>query len=222
MKKNLSITRKLLTIKSLTALLAVIFFSLDNGGLLKAQDADYHFGIRGGVGMSTLTGFENNGLKLGITAGGYAKYMIDEYSSINAELSYSTGGQQSEKWLENGSEQLKVYSKYNLHYLNLPILYQYYFTDILGVEGGVNFRYCLTGSLKTKVGNERWQSVDFDQNYYNSFDLGLIFGVYTENLIPHDNFFVSLRSYFGFLDVVKNVGANKNISIQISVGYMFK
>ena len=222
MKKNLSITRKLLTIKSLTALLAVIFFSLDNGGLLKAQDADYHFGIRGGVGMSTLTGFENNGLKLGITAGGYAKYMIDEYSSINAELSYSTGGQQSEKWLENGSEQLKVYSKYNLHYLNLPILYQYYFTDILGVEGGVNFRYCLTGSLKTKVGNERWQSVDFDQNYYNSFDLGLIFGVYTENLIPHDNFFVSLRSYFGFLDVVKDVGANKNISIQISVGYMFK
>ena len=199
-----------------------MFFSLDNGGSLIAQDADYHFGIRGGVGMSTLTGFENNGLKLGITAGGYAKYMIDEYSSINAELSYSTGGQQSEKWLENGSEQLKVYSKYNLHYLNLPILYQYYFTDILGVEGGVNFRYCLTGSLKTKVGNERWQSVDFDQNYYNSFDLGLIFGVYTENLIPHDNFFVSLRSYFGFLDVVKDVGANKNISIQISVGYMFK
>ena len=222
MKKNLSITRKSLTIKSLIALLAVMFFSLDNGGSLIAQDADYHFGIRGGVGMSTLTGFENNGLKLGITAGGYAKYMIDEYSSINAELSYSTGGQQSEKWLENGSEQLKVYSKYNLHYLNLPILYQYYFTDILGVEGGVNFRYCLTGSLKTKVGNERWQSVDFDQNYYNSFDLGLIFGVYTENLIPHDNFFVSLRSYFGFLDVVKDVGANKNISIQISVGYMFK
>ena len=199
-----------------------MFFSLDNGGSLIAQDADYHFGIRGGVGMSTLTGFENNGLKLGITAGGYAKYMIDEYSSINAELSYSTGGQQSEKWLENGSEQLKVYSKYNLHYLNLPILYQYYFTDILGVEGGVNFRYCLTGSLKTKVGNESWQSVDFDQNYYNSFDLGLIFGVYTENLIPHDNFFVSLRSYFGFLDVVKDMGANKNISIQISVGYMFK
>ena len=222
MKKNLSITRKSLTIKSLIALLAVMFFSLDNGGSLIAQDADYHFGIRGGVGMSTLTGFENNGLKLGITAGGYAKYMIDEYSSINAELSYSTGGQQSEKWLENGSEQLKVYSKYNLHYLNLPILYQYYFTDILGVEGGVNFRYCLTGSLKTKVGNESWQSVDFDQNYYNSFDLGLIFGVYTENLIPHDNFFVSLRSYFGFLDVVKDMGANKNISIQISVGYMFK
>ena len=217
-----SAKRKSLTIKSLMALLTVVLFSFANGGDLEAQDLDFHFGVRGGVGMSTLSGFDNNGLKLGLTAGGYAKFIIDDYSSIDAELSYSTGGQQSEKWIENGAEQLKVYSKYNLHYINLPILYQYYFTDILGVEGGVNFRYCMAGSLKTKVGNERWHKVDFEQNYYNSFDFGIIFGVYTENLIPHDNFFVSLRSYFGFLDVVKDVGSNKNISIQISVGYMFK
>ena len=214
--------RKSLTFKSLMAMFVVMFFLLANGGALQAQDYDYHLGVRGGVGMSTLTGFQNNGLKLGLTAGGYAKLVFDEHSSVDVELSYSTGGQQSQKWLENGSEQLKLYSKYNLHYLNLPILYQYYFTDILGLEGGFNFRYCMAGSLKTKIGNESWHSVDFGNDSFNSFDFGAVLGVYTENLIPHDNFFVSLRSYFGFLDVVKNVGSNKNISVQVSVGYMFK
>lgn len=222
MRKKLSVIKHALISKSLTAILAFMFVLLAHGESLHAQDFDYHLGIRGGVGMSTLTGFQNNGLKLGLTAGGYAKFVFDEHSSVDVELSYSTGGQQSQKWIENGSEQLKLYSKYNLHYLNLPILYQYYFTDVLGLEGGINFRYCMAGSLKTKVGNERWHAVDFNQDYYNSFDFGLIFGVYTENLIPHDNFFVSLRSYFGFLDVVKNVGANRNISVQVSVGYMFK
>ena len=51
--------------------------------------------------------------------------------------------------------------------------------------------------------------------------MGLIMGVYTENFIPSDHFFVSLRAYFGFIDVVKNVGNNKNVSVQVSVGYMF-
>lgn len=218
----LSVINKSLTIKRLTALLAVMFVLLANGGSLQAQKLDYNFGVRGGVGMSTLSGFENNGLKLGITAGGFAKLKINENNGIDVELSYSTGGQQSQKWVDNNEAQVKVYSKYNLHYLNLPILYQYYFTDILGVEGGLDFRYCVGSSLKTKVGNESWHSVSFSKNEYNSFDFGMIFGVYTENLIPQDNFFVSLRAYFGFLDVVKNVGNNKNISVQISVGYIFQ
>lgn len=217
----LSDRNNILTAKSLVAILVVMFFSLANGGFLKAQDSNYHFGVRGGVGMSTLSGFENNGLRLGIAAGGYVKACFLEHSSIDAELSYSLGGQQVEKWLENGTEQLKLYSKYNLNYLNLPILYQYYFTDILGIEGGLNFRYCLGGSLKTKIGNEGWHSINFGKNDYNSFDFGLILGVYTENLIPNDNFFVSLRSYFGFIDVLKDVGSNKNINVQITVGYMF-
>ena len=221
MIKILAATRKSSAFKRLTALLAVMFVLLAQEGSLKAQDLDYHLGIRGGVGMSTLSGFENNGLRLGITAGGYFKVNFLENSSIDAELSYSTGGQQSERWLDNPEGKVKVYSKYKLYYINLPILYQYYFTDILGLEGGLNFRYCMGANLKTKIGNERWQSVDFTTKNYNSFDMGLILGVYTENLIPHDNFFVSLRAYFGFIDVVKEVGSNKNISVQISVGYMF-
>ena len=194
----------------------ILVVSILTGGNLNAQEKDYQLGVRGGVGMATLTGFTNNGLKLGLACGFFGKYSLAENSSIIADIDYSMGGQQSEKWVTTAKNEVKEYSKYNLHYFNIPILYQYYFTDILGIEAGANMRYCFAGNLKKKTGNDNWKSYDLK---YNNFDIGMILGVYTDNLIPHDNFFVSLRAYFGFLDVVKEVGSNKNISIQISVGY---
>lgn len=203
--------------KYTAAMLMVLLVLMTMEGVNAQDVSKYHFGIRGGVGMSTLTGFENSGLKLGFTGGVYFDYDIKTNNILTAELYYSSGGQQSEKWYENNDEKIKIYNKYSLHYLNLPLIYQYYFTDILGIETGINFRYCMGGGLKTKIGNESWNKMPLD---YNNFDVGLILGVYTDNLIPSDNFFVSLRAYFGFLDVVKYVGSNKNVSVQVGVGYM--
>ena len=205
---------------SLTALMSVLFFLSVSPNSLNAQNKDYQIGVRGGIGMATLNGFQNNGLRLGLAAGVCADYHFTRNTSIIAEFNYSMGGQQTEKWITTSNEEVKEYSKFGFHYLNLPVLYQYYFTDILGIEAGMNFRYCMSGVLKTKIGNESWKKTTFANDDYNNFDLGLILGVYTENLIPHDNFFVSLRAYFGFIDVVKNVGSNKNVSIQVSVGYL--
>lgn len=215
MTRILSDSIKQLASKGIVALLAAMFFVF-NGGIIKAQDNDYQLGVRGGVGMSTLNGFQNNGLKIGLTVGGFGKYFLNENMSIIADIDYSMGGQQSERWITNSRDELKEYRKYRLHYINLPVLYQYYFTDILGLEAGFNMRYCIAGNLKTKIGNESWKSAKLK---YNNFDCGLIFGVYTDNLIPNEDFFVSLRAYFGFLDVVKEVGSNKNVSIQVTVGY---
>ena len=215
MARILSGNNKTLVSKGLVTLLVAMFFVF-NGVVVKAQDNDYQIGVRGGVGMSTINGFQNNGLKVGLTIGGFGKYYIADNMSIIADLDYSMGGQQSERWITDSRDELKEYRKYRLHYINLPVLYQYYFTDILGLEAGFNTRICIAGSLKTKVGNDSWKSADLD---YNNFDCGLIFGVYTDKLIPNEDFFVSLRAYFGFLDVVKNVGSNKNVSIQVTVGY---
>ncbi len=217
MKRILSnINTSLKSVMALLTLLVLVLFTEN----LQAQRENYQFGVRGGIGMSTLRGLENNGLRLGLTAGVYGKYLLQGPSDLAAEFYYSLGGQQSERWMENEEEKVKVYSKYSLHYLNIPIIYQYYFPDILGLEAGLNFRYCISGSLKSKIGNGDWKSQDFSSAHYNSFDMGMLLGIYTENLIPHDNFFVSLRVYFGFIDVLKDSGSNKNISVQASVGYM--
>ena len=215
MTRILSKNSKKTESRGIMTLLAVMLLVF-NGGILKAQKADYQIGVRGGVGMSTISGFQNNGLKLGLAIGGFGKYFIDENMSIIADIDYSMGGQQSERWITTYRDEIKEYRKYRLHYINIPVLYQYYFTDILGLEAGFNTRICMAGNLKTKIGNDKWQKQNLD---YNNFDCGLIFGVYTDNLIPNEDFFVSLRAYFGFLDVVRNVGSNKNVSVQITVGY---
>ena len=215
MTRILSGNSKKLISKGIVALLAVVLLVVSKGSL-KAQDADYEFGARGGVGMSTINGFQNNGLKLGLTVGGFGKIYLDNNMSIIADIDYSMGGQQSERWITGERDEVKEYRKYRLHYINMPVLYQYYFTDILGLEAGFNMRYCVAGNLKTKIGNDSWKSAELD---YNNFDFGIIFGVYTDKLIPSEDFFVSLRAYFGFLDVVKEVGSNKNMSVQVTVGY---
>lgn len=220
MQRNLSDNRTRLTSNSSVVLVAVLLFLSLGGNTLQAQETGkYHFGVRGGLGMSTLSGFKNNGLRLGVTAGVYGDYNFNSNNIFTTELYYSMGGQQQEKWVEQGSEKVKTYNRYRFHYLNIPFIYQHYFSDILGVEGGLNFRYCLGGSLKTRIGNENWQTQEFDRFDYNTLDMGLILGVYTDNLIPQENFFVSLRAYFGFLDVVRDVGSNKNISVYVGVGY---
>ena len=207
------------SLKWSAALLMILLFLTAQS--VKAQEfGNYHFGIRGGVGMATLNGYQNNGLRLGLAAGVCGVLDIRNNQSVIAELNYSKGGQQTERWITNESEEIKEYSRFSLHYLNIPVLYQYYFTDILGLEGGMNFRYCMSGVLNTKIGNESWHDEVFSKDDYNTFDFGIIIGVYTQNLIPQENFSVSLRAYFGFLDVVKNVSSNKNMSVQVSVAYM--
>ena len=148
MARILSRNNKKLASKGMTTFLAVVFLML-NGGILKAQDVDYQFGARGGVGMSTINGFQNNGLKVGLTVGGFGKFYLDKNMSIIADIDYSMGGQQSERWITGERDEVKEYRKYRLHYINMPVLYQYYFTDILGLEAGLNFRYCFAGDFKT-------------------------------------------------------------------------
>lgn len=201
--------------------MTILLFAMSGADNLQAQEKNYNIGLRGGVGMATLNGFENNGLKLGLVAGAYFKYTLTENTSIITDLNYSMGGQQSEQWRTNETnEKVKVYGKFALHYINLPVLYQYYFTDILGLEAGANFRYCFSGSEKEKIGNGSWQSTKFSSDDYNSFDFGLILGVYTKHLTQNNDFFVSLRAYFGMLNVIKDTTSNKNVSVQVSVGYM--
>ena len=95
MKRIFSDNRIRHTSKSFAALVAVLFFLLSGNSSLKAQDSEYQLGVRAGFGMATLSGYQNNGLKLGVVAGFYGKYYFSENTSIIADLNYSMGGQQS-------------------------------------------------------------------------------------------------------------------------------
>ncbi|MGN0032511.1 MAG: porin family protein [Candidatus Limimorpha sp.] len=190
---------------------------------VNAQDSRFHYGVCGGIGMSTINGIEESGLKLGLTGGVCGKYIINEHSRISADLAFSSYGQQSQIWIESEmSNKMKVYKKHTFNYITIPILYQYYFTDILGLETGSSLNFCTNALIFSKIGNSNWETTRLTKNDYNFFDYCLVFGVYTTDLVPQSDLFVKLRVYIGMNNVLKNTTPNKNFSIQISTGYLLK
>jgi len=176
--------------------------------------------MRMGVNMSSLTNIDDAGLELGFTAGAGVKYKFPENSSVLSDILYSTGGKSSSSMIDTVSVSIKIYDKIHLHYLAIPIVYQYYFTDVLGLEIGPQFGFCLAGKRKMKTGNEEWSSVKLTSSDYHVFDFGILAGIYTNNLTSENDFIVSLRAFFGLTDVMRNEGKNKNICIQLGIAYI--
>ncbi|MCQ2309489.1 MAG: PorT family protein [Bacteroidales bacterium] len=207
--------------KGLPSFVVLLFLVLVPLSRAEAQGLDQlHFGMRLGLDMSTLTGIEDAGMELGFAAGAGAKYELSENSSVLTELLYSTGGKSSSITVSNFKDNLKIYDKIHLHYLKIPVVYQYYFTDILGLEIGPQLGFCLGGKKKTRTGNEDWSAVRLTSDDYHVFDFGILTGIYTNNLTSENDFIVSLRAYFGFTNVMKDEDGNKNICIQLGIAYI--
>ncbi|MCQ2317446.1 MAG: PorT family protein [Bacteroidales bacterium] len=179
-----------------------------------------NFGLRAGLNMTTISGITESGLELGLTAGVGSKYNIPGNSSLSAELLYTTGGMSADITVETTDTKIKTYDKLHLHYIAIPVVYQYYFNDILGLEIGPQIGFCLGGKEKHKVGNESWVSSKLSPADYNVFDCGILAGIYTNNISQGNDFLVSLRVYFGLTDAMKYEGSNKNICIQFGIGYI--
>ena len=177
-------------------------------------------GFRAGLNMTTITGDKESGLEVGFAAGAGGKFHISENSSLSAELLYTTGGMNANKSIDTTGVKVKIYDKIHLHYLAIPIVYQYYFTDILGIEIGPQVGFCLGGKEKNKIGNESWVPSKLSPTDYNVFDCGILAGIYTNNITQENDFLISLRVYFGLTNVMKYERNNKNICIQFGIGYI--
>ena len=87
----------------------------------------------------------DGGLKVGINLGGIAQLKLNDDMSVMANLRFSTKGQEFSKTIEDQNNHLKIYNSTSLYYIDIPVLYQYYFKDIIGVEAGPTFNFCLGG-----------------------------------------------------------------------------
>lgn len=199
--------------------LLLFIFGSEFASFCQDTGSAFKCGIRANINMATVTGDES-GMELGLSVGPGIKYIKTKNSSILIEVLYSTGGESSSSIIENPNVNVKIYNKLHLNYIRIPLIYQYYFTDILGFEIGPQFGFCLGGKTKVRTGNEDWIPRKLSSNDYNIFDFGLVTGIYTNHLTSENDFIVSLRAYFGFTDVMKNVGSNKNICIQLGIAYI--
>lgn len=182
-------------------------------------------GFTGGLNMNTISTKESDGgLKVGANIGGIAQLKLNDEMSLMANLRFSSKGQQFSKIIDSNNNYLKVYNSTSLYYIDIPLLYQYYFEDIIGIEAGPTFNFCLGGKNKEKIGNEEWNVAKFEKGTYNPFEFGLAFGVFTRDLGQNafNNIFIEFRYFIGLTNFIKDYDRNTNTGVFLNIGYIIE
>ncbi len=168
-----------------------------------SQNSSVKFGVKVGMNFSSLYGdMSSASIRPGMYAGVYARIPVAEKFSIQPEVLYSMQGADSDNYYywggywyyDSGSDQ-----KYELDYINVPIMVQYEIIKGLRAELGPQFSFAVYKKHKYRYvdynSNYNYQSSDKD---LNSFDVGLNMGVNYE--LPNGINFAA-RYSLGFINV---------------------
>lgn len=189
------------------------------------QAQDILFGFTGGLNMNSIsTKNDESGLKIGCNLSGIAQYKLNNEISVIANIKFSTKGQQFSKIIENKENHLKIYHSTSLNYIDIPVLCQYYIKDLIGVEFGPSFNFCIGGKDKSKIGNTTSEIRKFEKGTYNPFEFGLAFGVFSRDLgqSSFNNIFIEFRYFVGLTNVIRSHERNINTGAFLNIGYIIE
>jgi len=191
--------------KFLTGLMTAILIT----GVASAQHGNapaghVSLGIKGGVNVYNV--HNDNDTKYDSKAGFHFGLLghihFDSNFAIQPEIVYSAQG------AKNGD------TKYNLDYLNVPVLFQYMFDNGFRIQAGPQLGFLI--SAKSKNNND---NTDIKDNY-KPIDLGLSVGA--SYVVPSTGFGIDARYNFGLSNINKNGTVNStNRGVQFGVFYIF-
>ena len=195
------------------------------------EEAGTHFGVKVGMGYSTLYGkdFEKEFYpdlkpRYGFHAGFYSEFYLNRDFSVQVELMYNEQGFGFTEETELGgieTEEIRIDEiRWNLYYVNFPVLIKYYATNALTIEVGPQIGYNFLSRRERIIdaGSERQ-----DLEIINPFDFAATGGVtYKFNF----DIFLQARVTAGLNSLFDIEGADENPQIhnlygQLSVGYRF-
>lgn len=208
-------------------LTAVAIFAF---GFANAQNVK--FGAKAGLNLSDLSfshGTDPDS-KVGFHLGGFAEIGLTDKFAIQPELVFSTQGGKQE-YSENYSEPGYSYSyneetKYNLSYINLPVIAKFYVIKSLALEAGPQIGFVTGAKAKYEWTENDGGDVfsasgerDFKKDIKGT-DFSFNFGA-SYNFT--DNLFAGLRYNVGLTDIEDTDSPNevKNSVLSLSVGYKF-
>jgi len=166
---------------------------------------------------------EKGNLKGDFVLGLEAEYGIEEKISVAAGLLYSRQGTDFGEVKVYGNPDGSVSEgwdkyQYNLGYLNIPIVANFYFAKGFAIKAGIQPGFLLSAKEKVDgVGNTK--SIDIDRkDNCKSFDLSIPLGLSYE----YEKAVFDLRYNLGVSKVFKDGDEkSKNSVIQFTVGYKF-
>ncbi len=146
----------------------IVFFSFVSVCLTYAQTK---FGVKIGGNFSTIeetkSDFDDYEPSLGLQVGGFAKFTHSERFNLQSEITYSRKGAYTKGFNSQESD-----SKYQLNYVNLPILLGYKFAEKWSFLFGAEFGYLVSAKVKREK-----KSIDIEDRFsVNKLDFALVAG----------------------------------------------
>lgn len=163
--------------KNKIQLFAVIIALLISGKELQAQinDSAAQFGVKGGVNFSNMytDDVDDENVLTSFNAGVYVNLPVSDLFSIQPEVLYSRKGAELryDNVFATGS------AKFNLNYIEVPVLLKINVTENFNIHAGPYFAYL----IDSKITNESDGIFDFESNFdnddFNKFDAGIAAGI---------------------------------------------
>lgn len=184
------------------------FISTAQEASVKSDTSNSLFGIKAGINLSSLSASVNaeSRSKFGPTFGIYLKKQVDKNLFIRYELYYSNQGQKVNYLFSYGGPSIGS-TTINLHYLNLPILFE--FGKKLSFQFGGQIGLLISGREKGMV-----SSVEVDEKLNDSMktgDFSLVVGV-AHSMGRHFN--SGIRLNYGVSNILSDPeDVNYNIEI---------
>jgi hypothetical protein len=187
----------------LTAVLITGIASAQHGN---SPAGHVNIGIKGGVNVYNINNDDNTkyGQRTGYNFGLLGHIHFNSQFAVQPEIVFSTQG----ATIDNGN------TKYNLDYINVPVLFQYMFDNGFRLQAGPQVGILI--SAKSKSNNN---ITDF-KNDFNPIDFGVSIGA--SYVVPSTGFGIDARYNLGLSNINKNSSVNStNRGIQLGVFYIF-
>lgn len=157
-------------------LFMVSVFLISTFQYVNAQDGKLRLGVKGGVTFSNLytDNVADENILVGFNAGFFAKLPITNFIAIQPELYYTTKGSE----LVYNNTFVTGTAKFNLNYVEVPVLVVVNLGKHFNVHGGPYVGYLIKGKI---VNDSSLNIFDFEnsinEDEFNKLDAGIALGI---------------------------------------------
>lgn len=192
----------------LSAAAVAAFFA---AGTSVASAQEFTWGPKGGLNVSGMSkvGMDR---KAAFTAGLFGELRTNDWFALSAEALYSRQGA-ADNWHDDFLD-VKVKNRIVSHYLNVPVLANFYVTENLALKTGVQAGFCLGANEVTKVGDTKYR--DNVTDAFHTAELSIPVGI-SYNVGP---VVLDARYNFGVTHAMKDYDARNNV-FQLTAGLRF-
>jgi Outer membrane protein beta-barrel domain len=165
-------------------------------------------GVKGGANFSNFRVDEvaDNNVKVGLNLGLFAKLPVSQAVAIQPELLYSSKGSKLtyDNFLQGEGEY-----RFNLNYLELPVLGVFSIGEHFNIHAGPYVAYLTSANIKDMNDDGSIQDIaDLNEKNFNRFDYGLAAGIG----VDFNGFIAGVRYNYG----LNEVGESGSLSGQLT------